>query len=209
MPDTAFRLILPVCFVFVVIGLVAHRARMLRWIGRDPIVIRPFQQTDAPDRYLESALAVGSSALVLDVLANAVSPPLVQEHLAISVLRTSARVGWFGLSLVLVGLLVASAGVMSMTTAWRIGIDRDNPGPLVRTGMFRHIRHPIYAGMLLITSGMAMATADVLSIAVAAASWVGIPLQARIEEEFLGSTYGADYERYRASTGRFFPRVRR
>ena len=209
MPDVAFRLVLPLYCLAAVVGLVAHRARIYRKTGRDPIVMRPFAQTDAPQRYLESALTVGSSVLALDVLLNAVSPRLIHEYFAVSALRTSPYLGWCGLALVTAGLLVSSGGVMSMTTAWRIGIDRNNPGPLVTSGMFQYVRHPIYAGMLGVTSGMAVATADLLSVAVAAASWIGIPLQARLEEEFLSSVYGGEYQRYRANTGRFWPRFPR
>jgi protein-S-isoprenylcysteine O-methyltransferase Ste14 len=60
--------------------------------------------------------------------------------------------------------------------------------------------------MLLITTGMALVSADVLSIATAAAAWVGLPIQARLEEEFLVSRYGDEYRRFQAESGRFWPR---
>ena len=68
------------------------------------------------------------------------------------------------------------------------------------------MRHPIYAGMLLITTGMALLTGDLLSIAAAGAAWVGLPIQARLEEEFLVSRYGDEYRRHQSQTGRFWPR---
>jgi protein-S-isoprenylcysteine O-methyltransferase Ste14 len=52
---------------------------------------------------------------------------------------------------------------------------------------------------------MALATADLLSVAVAAAALVGIPVQARLEEEYLESLYGDEYARYLARTRRFWP----
>lgn len=39
--------------------------------------------------------------------------------------------------------------------------------------------------MLLATTGIAGVSADLLSVTVAAAAWVGIPVQARLEETFL------------------------
>lgn len=92
-----------------------------------------------------------------------------------------------------------------MGTSWRIGIDREKPGSLVIGGLFERMRHPIYAGMLLVVSGMVGVTGDLLSIAVAAAAWVGIPVQARLEEDFLLSVHGDEYRTYRARTGRFWP----
>ena len=55
-------------------------------------------------------------------------------------------------------------------------------------------------------TGMALLTADVLSIATAAAAWVGLPVQARLEEEFLLSRYADAYRRHQARTRRFWPR---
>lgn len=46
---------------------------------------------------------------------------------------------------------------------------------------------------------------DLISIAVAGAAWVGIPVQARLEEEFLLSIHGDEYRIYLARTGRFWP----
>ena len=206
MPDFGFTVILPLYSLAAVLGLVAHRARVARAIGRDPVVVRPFADADAPFRFLETALALGAIALLLDVVLNAVLPHTMREHFAIPVLRRSRVVGWCGLTAVSAGVLVSGAAVIDMATAWRVGIDRENPGALVSSGLFRYIRHPIYAGMLLMTAGMAAATADVLSIAVAAGSWIGIPLQARLEEEFLISIHGVEYEKYRATSGRFWPR---
>jgi len=59
-PDVAFRIILPSYVVVAVVGLILHRARVAAALGRDPVVVRPFAQADAPYRYLESVLALGA-----------------------------------------------------------------------------------------------------------------------------------------------------
>ncbi len=92
-----------------------------------------------------------------------------------------------------------------MGASWRVGIDRDDPGPLVTGGLYSRIRHPIYAGMLLATSGLAATTGDVLSVIVAAGAWIAIPIEARLEEEFLLARHGEEYRRYLSTTGRFWP----
>jgi protein-S-isoprenylcysteine O-methyltransferase Ste14 len=56
---------------------------------------------------------------------------------------------------------------------------------------------------MLMACGQAMLTADVISIAVAAAALVGLPVQAHLEEEFLAGRYGATYTDYRERTRRF------
>ena len=205
MPHVVFRVILPLCAACALAAILINRARVSRQIGRDPVVIRPFRG-DTPQRYLESVLMLGIPALLLDVILNAVSPELVEHHLAVRLLRWSSIFGHLGLALVTIGLLVCGAAVRDMGASWRMGVDRLNPGPLVTGGLFRRMRHPIYAGMLSITTGMALLTADVLSIATAGGAWVGLPIQARLEEEFLVSRYGDEYKRHQSQSGRFWPR---
>ena len=205
MPDEVFRVVLPLCAVLALVAILVNRTRVSQQIGRDPVVIRPFG-ADTPQAWLESALALGAPALGIDVLLNAASPRWVEQHLAVGLCRRSPVVGILGLASVTIGLFVCGAAVRNMGASWRIGVDRLHPGPLVTGGLFRRIRHPIYAGMLSVTAGMAFLTADVLSIATAGAAWVGLPVQARLEEEFLVSRYGDEYRRHQARTGRFWPR---
>jgi protein-S-isoprenylcysteine O-methyltransferase Ste14 len=204
-PDTVFRVVLPLYGLFVIAAIIAHRSRLLKQMGRDPIVLHPFHKTDTPHQYLESVLLVGAVALALDVVLNALWPHVMTQRLAIPAIRTSAWCGWLGLAIVTSGLFLSAAGVSSMGRSWRIGIDREKPGPLVTGGLFGRMRHPIYAGMLLVTLGMAGVTGDLLSTAVAAGAWVGIPVQARLEEDFLLSRHGDEYRTYQARTGRFWP----
>jgi protein-S-isoprenylcysteine O-methyltransferase Ste14 len=205
MRDVVLRVILPLYAVVAVAAIVLNRARVSRQIGRDPVVIQPFSG-DTPQRYLESVLMLGIPALCVDVVLNAVSPPLVEQHLAVQLFRRSLLLGVFGFVLVTIGLALCGTAVRNMGASWRMGVDRLGPGPLVTGGLFRRMRHPIYAGMLLITTGMALLTADVLSIATAGAAWVGLPIQARLEEEFLVSQYGDEYRRHQFQSGRFWPR---
>jgi protein-S-isoprenylcysteine O-methyltransferase Ste14 len=95
-----------------------------------------------------------------------------------------------------------------MGTSWRVGIDDQDPGPLVSRGLFARVRHPIYGGLLLATAGVAALTADALSIVVVGAAWTSLPIQARLEEAALASRHPDDYPGYRARTGRFWPRLR-
>jgi protein-S-isoprenylcysteine O-methyltransferase Ste14 len=200
-----FRIILPLYAVLAVFGILVNRSRVSRKIGRDPIVVRPLRVADAPHRYLESVLLVGGAILASDVLLNAIVPDAVAERWSVPALRQSMVCRWLGLASMTGGLLLSAAAVTHMGASWRIGIDREKPGSLVVDGLFERVRHPIYAGMLLVVSGMAGVTGDLISIAVAAAAWVGIPVQARLEEEFLLSVHGDEYRSYRGRTGRFFP----
>lgn len=208
MIETLLRFLLPLYAVLTIAKLAAHRARIRKKSGHDPVVIRPFRKGGTHE-HLVSVLFVALLALLLDVLLNAVAPQWISGRLGIPALRHAAPVRWAGFVAVTGGLFLSSVAVRNMGTSWRMGIDRDRPGSLVTHGLFSRMRHPIYAGMLLVASGMAAATADVLSVGVAVAAWVGLPIEARLEEDFLLSRYGDEYRQYVAHTGRFWPAPRR
>lgn len=208
MLDTVLRILLPTYALLAIAVIAARRARLLKEIGYDPIVIRPLRQTEMPHDWLESILLVAVLALFADIVLNAVSPVWVSQQIAVPLLRHATAARWLGLGVVTGGLILSGAGVRRMGTSWRMGIDSRNPGALVTGGLFARMRHPIYAGMLLVASGAAAATADVLSIAAATAAWVGLPVQARLEERFMLSVHGDEYRAYMARTGRFWPAPR-
>jgi protein-S-isoprenylcysteine O-methyltransferase Ste14 len=205
--DVVFRIVLPVFWLWLVLGIAANRRLLLHKLGRDPIVIRPGQRPDTPAEYLARAFSICALLFTVDVALNAVSPAVVADTLAIEALRSSKALGGSGLALLTVGLVLTFVAVRQMGLSWRIGIDNQAPGPLVSRGLFSRIRHPIYGGMLLASAGLACVTADLLSVAVAAAAWLGLPVQARLEEAFLLSRYPDEYRNYVEQTGRFWPRV--
>jgi protein-S-isoprenylcysteine O-methyltransferase Ste14 len=44
-------------------------------------------------------------------------------------------------------------------------------------------------------------------VAAAGALWVGLPVQARLEEAFLSSQFPDEYPAYQRHTGRFWPKI--
>jgi protein-S-isoprenylcysteine O-methyltransferase Ste14 len=201
-PDAIFRFVLPLYGALGLLGLGLRRAAIRRTTGVDPIVARPLRG-DTLAAHLERAFAAGFLTLNADIVLNAVAPQFAADRLAVPLLRESVIVGWVGLAVMTAGLLLGGAAIWGMGASWRVGVDRDHPGPLVTTGLYAHMRHPIYTGVLLLACGAAAVTADLLSIAVAVASLIGLPVQARLEEDFLTAQYGAAYTEYAQRTRRF------
>jgi protein-S-isoprenylcysteine O-methyltransferase Ste14 len=87
------------------------------------------------------------------------------------------------------------------------GTKRDNP-EVIRDGVFRIIRHPIYTGALLFYLGASLITLSLAS----AGFWVVILifyiLIARYEERILTQEFGDAYTDYKAKTGMLFPKLR-
>jgi protein-S-isoprenylcysteine O-methyltransferase Ste14 len=201
-PDAIFRVVLPLYGGLALAGLAFRRIAVRRKTGVDPIVLRP-HRGDTLTAHLERAFALSAIALNADIVLNAVAPRFVADYLAVALLRQSEVAGWTGFGLMTAGLALVGIGIWGMGVSWRVGVDENNPGPLVTTGIYSRMRHPIYTGLLLLIGGQAALTADLLSIAVAAAAVVGLPVQARLEEEFLVSRYGKAYIEYEQRTRRF------
>jgi protein-S-isoprenylcysteine O-methyltransferase Ste14 len=206
-PDIIFQVVLPLFWLCLVLGVGANRWQLRRRLDRDPVVVRPWHKADSPARYLEQAMFLCTVLFTADVVLNAVAPGLVADTLSIQALRTSWAVGALGLVSLTLGLGLAAVAIRQMGVSWRIGIDNQAPGPLVSRGIFSRVRHPIYGGMLLTAAGFAAVTADLLSLTMAAAVLVGLPVQARLEETFMSSRYPQEYPGYVERTRRFWPRM--
>lgn len=83
----------------------------------------------------------------------------------------------------------------------------DPPRRLVVTGPYRHLRNPMYVGVLTLVAGWAILFASWALLAYALVLALGFHLRVRLSEEpWLASRFGADWERYRAHVRRWWPR---
>lgn len=120
--------------------------------------------------------------------------------------------GW--LPVRVVGLAVGLAGAVLLTwSAVLLGrfmmheaAVRDDH-TLIRSGPYRFIRHPVYAGYLALLLGSGVASLNICLWILWPVSLVGILIQAASEEQLLSERFGPDFDRYVRRTGRLVPRV--
>jgi protein-S-isoprenylcysteine O-methyltransferase Ste14 len=103
------------------------------------------------------------------------------------------------------GLCTAIAGRVSLGSNWR-DLEDSQVLPdqlLVTRGIYRYIRHPIYAGDILLIIGLQMALQSwlvILALAIAA-----IVIRQSLAEEKLLESFFPEYSQYCARTKRFLP----
>ena len=112
---------------------------------------------------------------------------------------------------------VAGAGVCfalslrcwkTMGRHWRMGIDPAERNPLICSGPFATVRHPIYAlSMLMMLATMAMLPSP-LMLAAGAVHIALLAWEARREERHMLGVHGPAYAEYCGRVGAFVPRVR-
>jgi protein-S-isoprenylcysteine O-methyltransferase Ste14 len=93
-----------------------------------------------------------------------------------------------------------------MGRSWRIGVLPSQDTALVTTGLYAHVRHPIYTLGILLALCSAVIVPTLPMMLVAALHVCLILLKVRNEERFLLAVHGAAYAAYCRRTGQFFPR---
>jgi len=80
---------------------------------------------------------------------------------------------------------------------------------LVVSGLYRHVRNPMYVSVLAVVLGQALLFGDWRLLVYGALFWLACHLFVlAYEEPTLQRTFGAEYEAFRANVPRWIPRVR-
>ena len=139
---------------------------------------------------------------------------LVGQLLLLAAVAVSPADGWMepaaaigllgGGATILVGLAVAGRGVLDLGSNLSPFPRPKGNAVLVERGVYRYLRHPIYAGLVLISIGLSLARGSLVGLALSLVLAVFFDLKARREETLLAGTFSG-YEAYAARTRRFIP----
>jgi protein-S-isoprenylcysteine O-methyltransferase Ste14 len=194
------RTIFPVAVAaFLFLGFVVPMARMRLRTGRSGLVLS--NAADAFQPVVKTALGtLVLGAFVLAVLHAVLGPE------AIGVWAVPRWMLFGGLVLAGLGTAVMIVAQAQMRDSWRIGIDTE-PTALVTSGLYGHVRNPIYAGMFVALAGSVAVAPSAWSIMGAFAIIETIALQVRAEERHLAAEHGDVFRRYASTVGRFLPGI--
>ena len=154
------------------------------------------------DRRTKTILVLGMLAgLLLAVLAARSLPGL-----------TLPGDGWIwvvlGVALCAAGLALRVWGVATLGRFFRRDVVVQEGHTVVEDGPYRRIRHPAYAGNLLVALGVGIALANWLGIAaLVVVPFLGHLPRIRVEERELERQLGEPYRRYEARTSRLVPGI--
>ena len=118
--------------------------------------------------------------------------------------------------LLLSSLLLVVLGIRALHDLGRSGsASRDEPEllaferttRLVRAGVFRYVRHPMYSSLLLLAWGVFFKLPSLPGAALALIATAGLIVMAAIEEGENSRAFGQEYREYMAHTKRFIPHV--
>ena len=82
------------------------------------------------------------------------------------------------------------------------------PKRLIVSGFYKHVRNPMYVGVVAAVLGQALVLGEVRLVWYAAIVWVVFHLFVMLyEEPILRVTFGDEYEQFCANVPRWFPRL--
>jgi len=108
-----------------------------------------------------------------------------------------------GAGLIVVAFAILVRALIDLGPSWRLGIDTKTPGELVTTGIYAFSRNPIYLFFDLYFLATFLINGLGLFLLLAILAAINLHAQIIQEERFLARTFGAEYEAYRARTGRY------
>lgn len=108
---------------------------------------------------------------------------------------------------ILSNLLIAGGFIM-LASAWRVLYEAQRCYTLATTGLYAYMRHPQYAGFILIMLGFLLQWPTLLTLIMFPILVTMYVRLARLEEREALTEFGAAYTRYAATTPAFFPRLR-
>ena len=110
-----------------------------------------------------------------------------------------------GVALVALGLGYAVQARRHLGANWSATVTLKQAHSLIRNGPYRHVRHPIYTGLLLAFAGSALALAEWRGLLALLLVTGSLWLKLRREERWLLEHFGADYAEYRKTSWALLP----
>ena len=149
-----------------------------------------------------------SLAIIWFVIALSISAAVYLAYHIHMPISGKFRADLLGIILIPVGMVIRFSSIASLGRFFTVNLSVHERHTLLRTGMFRYIRHPSYTGSLLSFVGLGLSINNVASFFM-----IVVPVTAAflyrisIEEKMLSRAFGAEYKDYKTKTKRLIPFV--
>jgi protein-S-isoprenylcysteine O-methyltransferase Ste14 len=161
-----------------------------------------------PVQRRESAASRAGHILPLVVaVALLASPKLPVPWLVTQIFPQSVGLALTGALITVVGLSLTVWARRTLGTNWSGTVTVKKEHELITAGPYRAVRHPIYSGLLLGFVGSALAWGQVRALLALAIAVFALWRKWRMEERFMGETFGSAYADYAARTPAVIPRL--
>ena len=182
------------------VGLIVYIGIRGLFGGRTKRNEKVVSRVDAVDRVLVALVFVGS--IVLPVLY------LFTPWLAFAYYRLPAFIPWCGLVAMVIALWLFWRAHVDLGLNWSSTLEMRKSHELIEHGVYRRIRHPMYAAIFLFALAQGFLLQNWL------AGWAGLVTVVLLylvrtprEEKMMCEFFGESYRDYMGRTGRLWPRL--
>jgi protein-S-isoprenylcysteine O-methyltransferase Ste14 len=148
-----------------------------------------------------------NSARAWDI-ANLIEPVgLLLGLLGVGRIQTASQfIAPLGLTLLLVGIVIRGTAIWTLGTYFTGTVLIKNNHELIRTGLYKYLRHPSYAGALLAHLGLGLAFLSWFSLLLSSVPFfIAAFYRIHVEEIALEEKFKCEYLNYAKATKRLIP----
>jgi protein-S-isoprenylcysteine O-methyltransferase Ste14 len=121
---------------------------------------------------------------------------------------SSEATSYTGLALIVTGMVIRFLAIRALGKFFTVDLTFQKEQSLIKEGLYKHIRHPAYAGSLLSFLGLGLALNNWLStLIVFIPVFLSMLYRIRLEEKMLLEKTGAEYREYMQHTRRLIPKI--
>ena len=110
--------------------------------------------------------------------------------------------------LIVAALFFVVAGLLARSGLVVVFEEVRDPPRVINTGVFSHLRHPIYLAAILLYLGFFFTTLSLISLAFLGVTFIFYDYLATFEEKQLQQRFGREYLNYKEKTPKWFPPLR-
>ncbi|MDE3144305.1 MAG: isoprenylcysteine carboxylmethyltransferase family protein [Bacteroidota bacterium] len=108
-----------------------------------------------------------------------------------------------GILFSLTGILIASIALLQLNKFLTAFPTPKRNSTLLKSGVYKYVRHPIYSGIILTSTGYGLFAQDVWKLFIAATLFILFYFKSKYEESLLLKHF-EEYEAYQKNSSRFF-----
>lgn len=120
----------------------------------------------------------------------------------------SNLIALLGLSLLVAGVAIRWTAVHTLGKYFTSTVLIKDDHRLIRTGLYKHLRHPAYTGALVAHLGLGLSFSNWFSLALSSVPFlVAAVYRIHVEEQALNEAFGKEYLAYSRNTKRLIPKL--
>jgi protein-S-isoprenylcysteine O-methyltransferase Ste14 len=108
-------------------------------------------------------------------------------------------------SLLIISAYTAITGFLLLKRKGKPDANFENTSVLVKSGVYKYIRHPLYLSVFCLGTGIMMKDLQLFQIILGTLNLIAVWITALIEEKEMISKFGEEYRRYIKDTKMFIP----